>query len=314
MDAPTNADAQAIPIEQPYKRRVWVSVLLAFLGAGLPLIYCGNLKGGVMLTFAMIALEFLLWVLIAAFSTLSMAIVLIFMSIAIGVAILIYIIKYTRKTNEFSIPRLPHAWLWVISIFLIGLGLEEVNDLIIKANFVEAYKMPSGSMENTLMIGDYLLASKGIKPEKLQRGDLIVFKYPNDEKINYIKRIVAICGDTVEIINKQLYVNHKAIPAPPEAQFIDPMHTYQYTIDTSDKQNYLYGRRDNMPESIIAQNGYFVLGDNRDNSADSRYWGLVDQSEVVGKARFIHFSWDAEHWKIRWNRMGKRLDDYRQPS
>ena len=313
MNNLSDANAQVIPAEKPYKRRIWVTVLLSILGLGLPLIYCGNLWGGIILTLILLIIEAVLYVFLSIIASYYLLIAGIAISIIAFILILIYNINYTIKTNRINKARVPRVWIRIIAIFIATAIVSEIGSAITKANFIEAYKIPSEAMENTLVVGDYLLASKGIDTGRLRRGDLIIYKDPRDNKSNWIKRLVAIGGDTVEIVNKQLYVNHKSIPLPPEGLCVDSLHSYPYSPQDV-KQGWGPGLRDNMPIYIIPPGKYFVLGDNRDNSADSRFYGPLDKSEVLGVARFIHFSWDSEHLKIRWNRMGKRLDDYRQPS
>lgn len=168
--------------------------------------------------------------------------------------------------------------------------------LIIKCSVVEAYKIPSGSMEDTLLIGDFLLANKFIYGAKVpllpirlpalrepKPGDIVIFKYPKNPKVNYIKRCVAVEGQTVEIRNKVLYVDGKKIPDPPWGK-----HT--------DHHVRLKGRdpRDNFGPYKVPPGYLFMMGDNRDNSADSRYWGALPRKLVLGKAMIIHWSWSSD--------------------
>jgi signal peptidase I len=168
--------------------------------------------------------------------------------------------------------------------------------LIIKCSVVEAYKIPSGSMEDTLLIGDFLLANKFIYGAKIpllpvhlpalrepKPGDIVIFKYPRNLKVNYIKRCVAVEGQTVEIKNKVLYVDGKKIPVPPLGKHTDP-HLRSPGRDP----------RDNFGPYQVPQGYLFMMGDNRDNSADSRYWGSLPRELVLGKATIIHWSWGSD--------------------
>jgi signal peptidase I len=175
--------------------------------------------------------------------------------------------------------------------------------LIIKTSIVEAYKIPSGSMENTLLVGDFLLANKFVYGMKLpipftdiklpaiedpRPGDIIIFKFPLNQDVNYIKRCVATEGQTVEVRNKELYVDGKHIPLPPHGKHIDP-HVIPYYNDMMHG-----GMRDNMPPQIVPEGHLFVMGDNRDNSQDSRFWGFLDKRLVMGRALIIHWSWEPD--------------------
>jgi len=164
--------------------------------------------------------------------------------------------------------------------------------LIIRAYVVQAYKIPSGSMIPTLLIGDHILVNKFIYGTDIpfidktilvlrdpERGDIIVFKYPQDPERDFIKRIIAVEGDKIEIKNKKIYINDEL--------FNDPWGEYE------DKNSLVRGARDNYGPVIVPQDKYFVMGDNRDNSHDSRFWGFVSREEIKGEAFIIYFSWNS---------------------
>lgn len=175
--------------------------------------------------------------------------------------------------------------------------------LFIRTFVVQAFKIPSGSMIPTLLIGDHLLVSKfvyGIKnpftgsvivPIKApDRNDIIVFKYPLNRSQDFIKRVIGLPGDSVEIINKKVYINDKAL--------VDDRGEFQDNAILSD------GPRDNFGPVIVPPHALFVMGDNRDNSHDSRFWHFVDYSDIKGKAFLVYWSWDSEEFSVRWNRIG----------
>ncbi|MCS7199523.1 MAG: signal peptidase I [Caldimicrobium sp.] len=178
--------------------------------------------------------------------------------------------------------------------------------LFIRTFFLQAYKIPSGSMIPSLLIGDYLLVNKiafGLRhPFKddfifnwhfPKRQEIVVFTYPVDKKLDFIKRVIALPGDTVEIINKKVYINGTLLEEP-YVQFTD-QEIYPKEIST----------RDNFGPLRVPPGYVFVLGDNRDQSYDSRFWGLVPLHSLKGKALIIYFSWDSENTKIRLSRIGK---------
>jgi len=180
--------------------------------------------------------------------------------------------------------------------------------LFIRAFFVQAYKIPSGSMIPTLLIGDYLLVNKitfGIKnPIKddffylrrlPNRQDIVVFTYPVDQKVDFIKRVIGLPGDTVKIVNKKVYVNDIPLDEP-YVQFTD---LQVYPGDVSP--------RDNFGPVKVPEGHLFVLGDNRDQSYDSRFWGFVPIKYLKGTALIIYFSWDSERGRIRFERIGKLI-------
>ena len=178
--------------------------------------------------------------------------------------------------------------------------------LFIRAYFIQAFKIPSGSMIPTLLIGDHILVNKFIygttipfsdkrvlvfsKPEK---GDIIVFKYPEDRKRDFIKRVIAVEGDVIESKNKVIYVNGKAVDEP-----------YTQHTDTSLRPGGIEPR-DNFGPYIVPKEKYFMMGDNRDQSYDSRYWGYVDVKDIRGEALILYWSWDSKnHWP-RFERIGR---------
>ncbi len=177
--------------------------------------------------------------------------------------------------------------------------------LVIRTFVVQAFKIPSGSMEPTLEIGDHILVNKFIYGTKIpftsvklfpwenpQRGDVIVFIYPLETDKDFIKRVIAVEGDTVRIVNKKLYIN--GIEAP------DPHAVYrEETIFPGDVQ-----KRDNFGPVTVPKGNLFVLGDNRDRSLDSRVWGFVPLDDVKGKAFIIYWSWDRQETTVRWKRLG----------
>ncbi|MFO7930972.1 MAG: signal peptidase I [Thermodesulfobacteriota bacterium] len=181
--------------------------------------------------------------------------------------------------------------------------------LFIRAFVVQAFKIPSGSMEPTLQVGDHILVNKFIYGVRLpvtnttiipvsepERGDIIVFEYPVEPDKDFIKRVVAVPGDVVEIRNKEVYVNGK------RADNYTVKHNGDGMIPASEN------KRDNFGPVTVPEGGYFVLGDNRDNSYDSRFWGFVQESAIKGEAFIIYWSWDKEDFGVRWGRIGKILE------
>ena len=177
--------------------------------------------------------------------------------------------------------------------------------LFIRTFIVQAFKIPSGSMIPTLQIGDHILVNKlvyGIRVPfwgnymvrygKPHKGDVVVFVYPKDRSKDFIKRVIGVEGDQVEIRRKKVYINGNPVEDP-YARFEDgeillvPFHI-----------------RDNYGPETVPENNIFVLGDNRDRSHDSRFWGFVNFKDVKGKAFIIYWSWDGNDRWVRWERLG----------
>ncbi|WP_245527653.1 signal peptidase I [Chloroherpeton thalassium] len=246
---------------------------------------------------------------------------------------------------------------------------------IIRSFIIEAYRIPTGSMENTLLAGDFLFVNKFVYgaripflgwrlPEfkEVENGDIVVFKFPKDPEVNYIKRCIAVAGQTLEIKNKEVFVDGKIQPFPPEGKFIgDTMppghpdinifptfssfnkdyygpikipkrgdnvtlnaasfYTYKDVLEYEGHSVSLMGNQvivDGAPMATyeVKQNYYFMMGDNRDNSLDGRYWGFMPESNLVGSALIIFWSWNPDISllnpidkisSIRWGRLGSLI-------
>jgi signal peptidase I len=268
-------------------------------------------------------------------------------------------------------PEKKHSREWFEALVIAA-----IFATVLRVFVVESYRIPTGSMERTLLAGDFLFVNKyvygpkipftdirlpGVK--KIERGDIIVFKFPKDRSLNYIKRCVAISGDTLEIHDQQLSINKKPVALPEHAQFIGsrmPAGEVDYSIfpqfSNFNKDNYgpiriprkgdvvrlsaatyplyssliadeghdvsLQGREvfvDGSPaqQYTVHENYYFAMGDNRDNSLDSRFWGFLPEKDLVGQPMIVYWSWDPDMsiltdplgklGSIRWERSGLRV-------
>lgn len=182
------------------------------------------------------------------------------------------------------------------------IGISLVLALIVKTSVVEAYIIPTGSMENTLLAGDYILGNKFIYGMKLpipfvdlklpaiqdpEPGDIIIFKNPMNPGQYYIKRCIAVEGQTVEIRNKRIYVDDILVPLPPEGKHLDGR-----IIALQRPARWGLTIRDNMPPIKVPAGKLFMMGDNRDNSLDSRFWGFLDRRLVLARALMVLWSWE----------------------
>jgi signal peptidase I len=216
-----------------------------------------------------------------------------------------------------------------------SIGLALILAIVLRSSFVQAYVIPSGSMEPTILVGDRIFVNKlayGLRiPETIagvpvpglssgkylfraapiHRGDIIVFTAPYDRSIDLIKRVIGVPGDRVQVIDGVVWRNGERI--------LDP-HAY---LSTSEQARSLYLATDNFPPRdarhpdrdpgpvVVPPGKLFMMGDNRDDSYDSRFWGFADQNDVEGRASVIYFSWNhdgAGALPLRWNRLGKVLD------
>ena len=173
---------------------------------------------------------------------------------------------------------------------------------------LQAFRIPSESMVKTLLVGDFLFVNKfeyGARVpftkvrlpgyRKPQRGDIIVFQFPQDPSKDFIKRCIAVGGETLEIKDKQVYVNGVKLDEP-----------YAIHSDTSVRPAG-FDYRDNFGPYTVPAGDLFMMGDNRDNSNDSRYWGPLDLALIKGRAMFLYWSWDGERNWPRWNRIMRMI-------
>ncbi|WP_029521152.1 signal peptidase I [Persephonella sp. IF05-L8] len=206
----------------------------------------------------------------------------------------------------------------------------------IRVFFAQAFNIPSGSMKPTLLIGDFILVNKLVYGDwsigipftgidfyryknrlaKPDRGDIIVFKYPENPKIDFIKRIIALPGDTVEVKNDIVYVNGKALLRKPDGYYTAPNEKVKKYLECTTRKytgkEYCYtimelydGEGKDFGPVKVPEGHYFVMGDNRDNSRDSRFWGFVPDDYLIGQAFVIYFSIDLKSPAIRFDRIGK---------
>jgi signal peptidase I len=205
----------------------------------------------------------------------------------------------------------------------------------IKTFLVEAFKIPSGSMERTLLVGDFLLVNKVVYGAELPlvskrlpglrrptRGDVIVFEWPKDRSKNFVKRLVGLPGDTLAMRDGILIRNGVALAEPyvshsdPEADPVWEEFRWQsnFLVKTAGAAVAYHPSRNNWGPLVVPEAQYFVLGDNRDNSLDSRYWGFVPDSLLRGRPEVVYFSWAPDSSRdfawlthVRWTRLGERV-------
>ena len=238
-----------------------------------------------------------------------------------------YLSKYTKSKLRQNIEALAFAILLA---------------LIIRTFVFQPFKIPSGSMIPTLLVGDHLLVNKfvygtkipftGIEIfpiEKIKRGDVVVFTYPNNERdpskngLYYIKRVVGLPGDEIDLNGRNLYINGGKVPIEYEGTYADKRNSEQFdeyredlfgeehtVIFRKGKEN--TNRGSYIPVTKVPEGSVFVMGDNRDNSQDSRFWGFVPIENIAGRAFIIHWSWDFANPdilnKVRWDRILSGID------
>lgn len=247
----------------------------------------------------------------------NLALGLLILSTITGVIYLLDVLFWSKKRTARQKPN------WAIEysrgFFPILFGV-----LLVRSFLFEPFRIPSGSLEPTLLVGDFLVVNKfayGLRlpvwDKKIipvstpKRGDIVVFRWPPNPQYDFIKRIIGVPGDVVSYHHKILTINGKKAKQDFVQYTIDessghPVAEYKETLDTTTHKIY---RRSDVPgtdfEITVPANQYFVMGDNRDDSADSRYWGFVHDDYLRGKAIFTWLSWNKKEWNVRWSRLGR---------
>ncbi len=191
---------------------------------------------------------------------------------------------------------------WTITILLL---------LFLTTTLVQAFVIPTGSMEDTLLIGDHLLVDKlayapsgpvsrlFLPYSEVKRGDIIVFRYPVDIRQTFVKRCIGVPGDRIRIINKQVYLNGVRLDEPYKYHKTDYIDSYrdnfpgEPNISVDQRASDMLLHHDANGEIVVPPNSYFAMGDNRDSSLDSRYWGFVPRENIIGKPLIVYWSYDA---------------------
>jgi signal peptidase I len=279
-------------------RSKWKTAFLTLLTMGLGHIYCGEVKRGFIffaIHYVLILLSFILLKLSPSLTSLA----------TIAIVMLSYFIycltdalKVSRKKTHYYEMQKYNRWYVYVAVILIFLLIPRpLTRNYIKENVAKTFSIPTGSMIPTLLIGDMLVAKTDpISKSDINKGELVIFNYPKDRSRIFIKRVIATEGETLSIINKKVLVDDVVLEEPYIINSDPEIITNQSTP------------RDNLNSVKIPKGSMFVLGDNRDDSYDSRHWGFVKKSDIIGKAALLFWSWDSENYNVRWNRIGKILN------
>jgi len=277
-------------------RKWWLAGLLSLIEPGLGQIYNGQARKG----FVFLALPLLLLlVFIFCFVSNCITYFLVFYALLVTgyyiTAIWDAILTARRFNPDYRLKKYNRFVVYV-SIFGLILAVNSGVSFVIKHNYVQAFNIPAKSNEPTLLVGDHILADRRLSARVPRRGALVIFEYPEDPTKDFIKRVVATGGETLEIRDKVLWINGEPVTEP------WAIHT-DSTIFPAD-----LNPRDNFGLVTVPAGACFVMGDNRDNSYDSRFWGFVENKKIKGTATHIYWSWDDQNAAVRWNRIGVRVE------
>jgi signal peptidase I len=276
-------------------RKWWVAGLLSLIEPGVGQIYNGQVRKGMII----ILLQFLVIPLLML--SLNSSYVLIYLGVIVFAGLVYYIIVVRDAVkcainigHEYQLRKYNRIAIYIAIIVLLKM-FTQTSMLLVKNNYVQAFKIPGGSMEPTLLIGDHILVDRKMSARNPKRDDLVVFEYPEDPTKDFVKRVVAVSGDIVAIRDKELYINN----SPVKDSY--SVHKELDVIPASQNQ------RDNYGPITVPTGSYFMMGDNRDRSYDSRFWGFVEKSKIKGTVRNIYWSWDRNKNEVRWNRIGTKV-------
>ncbi len=295
-------------------RRPLYALLLTFGAIGLGHIYCGRLVKGLVLFF----ITFLFTpVIVFSAKYVSSIFILILLLASILITFLVFLyalidswVLAKRIGDRFNI-RAYNKWYIYLLFILVSFSLPISEETVIRDHFLQAFKTPAGSMLPSILVNDHILLNKSIYlRQSPQIGDIVIFIYPNDRSKDFIKRIVALPGDRVEIRDNVLYVNDIAL----NYQEIDPQNLSEIkgqvkgkvfreiNGDVSYKIMLINAPPQNYPRTTVPDGHCFVLGDNRNNSLDSRYFGPVPLADVKGRVDYIYLPAES------WSRFGRYRD------
>lgn len=278
-------------------RKVWIAVLFSLLMPGLGQVYNGQFRKA-MGFYLLTAIPSLLVLLFVIRLPIVVSVVAFLFPLTIQILAIVDSIRTARRLGSAFQPKRYNRALVYIAIYLVvGVLAELVFTTYVKLDVVQSYKIPAGSMKDTLLIGDHILVDKSIKT--ISRGDIVVFEFPEDagkeHPRDFIKRVVGMPGDKIEIRDKRLFVNDRPV-----------IEDYVVHFDSRlIPEN--AGPRDYMAAVVVPEGNYFTLGDNRDYSYDSRFWGFVDVEKISGRADKIYWSWDRKETRVRWGRIGREI-------
>jgi len=284
------------------KRSPILAPLLSILAPGLGQIYNGQLVKGIIVFLILFLLSVILSLTGIQFRFYGMIFVY-----ALLISIELFIAGdglFVALKKKDIILRSYNKWYFYVLFVILTFGISVATDKFVDP--AKSYRNASGAMTPTLMNGDRIIVNlEHYKINEIRRGDIIVFKYPGDPKKDFIKRVMAVGGDKIESKNKVIFINGEKVVEPYVQHVFNGFYPACSDL-MAGEGNPCY--RDNFGPLTVPKNKVFVIGDNRDQSFDSRYWGFLDVKAIRGKALYIYWSWDTVSENVRWNRIGRNIE------
>ena len=274
-------------------RKWWLAGLFSIFEPGMGQIYNGQGRKGL----ALLVFPLIYWPVVYYFCGIGEDLPWI-LGFAAMVAFFYYVGSFldavlsARKNESHFQPKKYNKIFYYLGIIVfIGIINIQISGFI-KKNYIQAYSIPTGSNEPTLLVGDRILVDRRPSSRAPRRGNFIVFKFSKKPHQDFVKRVIGVGGDRVELREKVLLINGQEIK--------EPFAIYK---DSKILPANL-SPRDNFGPVTVPDSAYFVMGDNRDKSFDSRFWGFVESSQIKGIVKNLYWSWDAEEGTVRWERIG----------
>lgn len=293
-------------------RKPWVALVFTLICPGLGQLYNGNARlAGAVFVLGSVFTTLSIFFLFDSFSKLMCALAL---GIVFSVAVAVQAWREARRLGAIELRPFQRWWVYLGFVLLLY-GIPDGYGVLMPSRFL-SFQIPSESMVPTLLVGDRLVADGwsfwGREP---QRGQVVVFDFPKDPKIKYVKRVLGVPGDIVEVRDGEIYLNGKMLEQARTGREVPAVGGWQpqeFMEALGAIKHIVYRTPPTLVQNLapvkVPPEHYFMVGDNRDRSNDSRFWGVVHRDAIVGRMAYIYWSWDSAAKRMRWERMGTAIE------